>query len=156
IGTRTYSNVTVTTKAKNYIFLLHKTGMLNVKVAELSPEVKAMLGYTNQPPAKGGAAGAWAQRELARSQNPGIKRLAQVFHQGFLPGVPGTSRLDSGMVQAIVALVLCGYFGFCYCGLLICRKTGNEPGLMIWIPILQLLPLLRSAGMPQWWFVAFL
>jgi hypothetical protein len=48
------------------------------------------------------------------------------------------------------------YFFFCYCCLLICRKTGNEPGLLIWIPVLQLIPLLRSAGMSPVWFLAFL
>src|SRR3954453_20007153 len=37
IGTRTYTNVTVTTKARKYIFILHSTGMANIRVADLPP-----------------------------------------------------------------------------------------------------------------------
>jgi hypothetical protein len=158
IGTRTYTNVTVTTKAKSYIFLLHATGMLNVKVADLAPEVREKLGYTNQPPpvSKTRAAGAWAQRELARIQNPQLQRLQELWRANSGQGTPGTPRLNPAVVQGVVALLVCAYLFICYCGLLICRKTGHEPGWLIWVPILQLFPLLRSAGMAQWWFVAFL
>src|SRR5258708_17464029 len=45
IGTRTYKNVTVTTKAKNYVFILHSTGMANVNVTDLTPALREKLGY---------------------------------------------------------------------------------------------------------------
>jgi apolipoprotein N-acyltransferase len=38
---------------------------------------------------------------------------------------------------------------------LICRKAGHPPGALIWVPVLQLFPLLRAAGMSGWWFLAF-
>jgi hypothetical protein len=38
---------------------------------------------------------------------------------------------------------------------LICRKTGNPPGILVWLPVVQLLPLLRAASMSAWWFLAF-
>ena len=45
IGTRTYTNVTVTTKAKSYIFIVHKGGMTSIKTAELSLALRQQLGY---------------------------------------------------------------------------------------------------------------
>ena len=39
---------------------------------------------------------------------------------------------------------------------LICLNAGSKPGLMIWIPVLQIFPLLRAAKMSAWWFVVFL
>ena len=49
IGTRTYNNVTVTTKAKTYVMLMHSEGLANVKVSELSPEMRQTLGYKDLP-----------------------------------------------------------------------------------------------------------
>ena len=46
IGTKTYKNVTVTTKSKDYVFLLHSAGMANIKVSELTPDELEKLGYT--------------------------------------------------------------------------------------------------------------
>src|SRR5258706_13377628 len=46
IGTHTYRNVTVTTKSKNYIFIMHSTGMENIKLADLPPDILAKLGYS--------------------------------------------------------------------------------------------------------------
>jgi uncharacterized membrane protein YhaH (DUF805 family) len=39
--------------------------------------------------------------------------------------------------------------------MLICQKTGNPPGVLVWLPVLQLFPLLRAAGMSGWWFLAY-
>src|SRR5437764_15170904 len=46
IGTHTYRNVTVTTKTKNYIFIMHSTGMENIKLTELPPDILTKLGYS--------------------------------------------------------------------------------------------------------------
>src|SRR5215471_2530409 len=46
IGTKTYKNVTVTTKAHDYIFILHSAGMANIKVSDLTPTLKEKLGYS--------------------------------------------------------------------------------------------------------------
>ena len=54
-----------------------------------------------------------------------------------------------------VALFLL-YLLMCYCSMLICHKSGHPPGVLVWIPILQLIPLLRAAGMSPAWLLAFL
>jgi hypothetical protein len=37
---------------------------------------------------------------------------------------------------------------------LICQKAGQTPGLLVWLPLLKVFPMLRAAGMSPWWFLA--
>ena len=77
IGARTYTNVTVTTKRANYIFIVHAGGMNSIKTAELPLEIRQALGYA--VPAKARAstntAAAWAKREIGRVSLPQVKEL---------------------------------------------------------------------------------
>jgi hypothetical protein len=50
-----------------------------------------------------------------------------------------------------VALLL--YFFFCYCLKCIVEKCGTTPGILVWIPILQIIPLLRAGGVPIWFLI---
>jgi hypothetical protein len=47
------------------------------------------------------------------------------------------------------------YFFTCYCCHLICFKAKSPSSFLVWVPVLQLLPLLRAANMSGWWFLAF-
>jgi len=42
------------------------------------------------------------------------------------------------------------YVFYCYCLKRIVEKCGEEPGVVIWIPILQMIPLFRIAKMNPW------
>src|SRR2546429_8171472 len=78
IGTTTYTNVTVTTKAKKYIFITHSTGMANILVADLPPDVKQSLGYVEiekKQDAKAKAVSAWAHQTFSRFQTPQVMAL---------------------------------------------------------------------------------
>lgn len=55
-----------------------------------------------------------------------------------------------------MVIFLALYLFFCFCCKRICQKAGRGPGALIWIPILQAIPLLRVAGMAAWMFVLFL
>lgn len=63
-----------------------------------------------------------------------------------------------GIIALLVALgvALVVYLFFCYCFKRICEKTGNEPGILVWIPILQIIPMLQVAKMPAWMIILFL
>lgn len=66
---------------------------------------------------------------------------------------------DSGgalfmLISVIIALGVHIFFAFCLKR--ICEKAGSQPGVLIWIPILQLFPLLQAAGMAAWMFILFL
>src|SRR5215471_12446731 len=43
--TATYTNVTVTTKDRSYIFIVHSAGMNSIKIADLPNDVREQLGY---------------------------------------------------------------------------------------------------------------
>jgi hypothetical protein len=62
-------------------------------------------------------------------------------------------QLDPRLVQGALAVLGLLYLFFCYCSMLICKKTGQEPGVLVWIPIIQTFPLLKAAGMSAWWFL---
>lgn len=47
------------------------------------------------------------------------------------------------------------YIFVCYCLKLICEKCGKQPGILIWIPIVQFIPLLEIAGMATWMIILF-
>ena len=55
----------------------------------------------------------------------------------------------------MLLICLSVYLFYCYCCILICRKAGHPPGVLVWLPLLKLLPMLRAAGMSRWWFLAF-
>lgn len=57
--------------------------------------------------------------------------------------ISGAAGIVGGLVGLVVGLV--AYVFFSYCFLLICRKAGKEPGILIWIPILQLIPMFQAA-----------
>ncbi|MGO8677033.1 MAG: protein kinase domain-containing protein [Limisphaerales bacterium] len=56
----------------------------------------------------------------------------------------------------VLVILLALYLFFCSCCKRICQKAGRGPGALIWIPILQAIPLLQVAGMATWMIVLFL
>ena len=59
------------------------------------------------------------------------------------------------VVLLLLAIALVCYLFFCYCAKRICQKAGHEPGVLIWIPIANLVPLLTTAGLPVWMIILF-
>jgi len=160
IGTQAYTNVTVTTKAKNYIFILHAQGMTNIKIADLSPQLLEQLGYVVAKEKQTNTTVAvWANRQMAKIEGPQIKNIQlQLQHllRGNGPyGFPSCPSITPKVVLAALGILLFCYLFFCYCCSLICEKVGAKPGGMIWLPFLQLFPLLRAASMSPWWFFAY-
>jgi len=59
-----------------------------------------------------------------------------------------------GLVFFVIMLVI--YIFGCYVMKRICEKAGGQPGILIWIPILQIIPILKAAGMSLWWIIGLL
>jgi len=161
VGTRTYTNVTVTTKAKTYIFILHAGGMTSIKVAALPPDLQEKLGYASPsaPKPLTNAVALWGKKELAKLNVPDIKSMRKQFEQKWrgqtAARLSALRSISSGLAIAILGVGLLLYLFYCYCLLLICCKAGKPPGLLIWLPLFQLIPLLRAAGMSALWFLAY-
>ena len=66
----------------------------------------------------------------------------------------GIGGLLAGLVGLVVAVGI--YIFVCYCLKIICEKAGHQPGVLIWIPIAQHVPLLTVAKMPIWFIVLLL
>ena len=159
IGTRTYKNVTVTTKAKDYVFILHSAGMASFKIRDLSPEVLKQLGYGARPTTVEKPGGTWMKRansQLAKLQIPQLQQVEQD-----LRGLEARRSAVLAWLTPQRRFMLLGaavllYLFFCYCSGLICQKAGEPAGALIWFPLVQMLPLLRAAKMSGWWLLAFL
>src|SRR4030095_15445441 len=116
-------------------------------------------GYVPEVP-KGQKAANWAKEKMAdlhlgeinaaELQDPNkLKEKAAVVYEK-------ARAVDNKLCGAIMGGVLLVYLFFCYCCLLICQKARHEPGLLIWVPFLQMIPLLRAARMSPWWFLGYL
>lgn len=161
IGTHEYRNVTVTTKSKDYVFILHSAGMTNIKVSELPAEVREKLGYANPETAnvRTNAASVWAKQTFAKLQTPQVKGVEQEVlakwqtqADELRKNLPPITSQELVIAGAVVAAL---YLFWCYCAMLICQKAGQAPGVLVWLPLLQLFPLLRAANMSAWWFFAY-
>src|SRR5882762_470039 len=128
IGTITYTNVTVTTKAKKYIFVLHSTGMANIRVADLPPDIRKALGYTEleqKDKANVAKATAWAREALSRFSTPQVMAMEEQVQKGLRGGssddLSKLLSLNKGALFAILGLSLAIFLFFSYCCMLICK-----------------------------------
>jgi hypothetical protein len=159
-----YTNVTVMTKASNYIFIVHSGGMASVKLAELQPEVRKRLGYADASASQvvTNTAAGRVKQAIAKFDVPRFKEFRKRLEQDWrrqtvakldVMGLMGPKR-NWTVLGIVLLLYVCIYLFYSYCCLLICRKAGHPPGVLIWLPLLKLLPMLRAAGMSCWWLVA--
>jgi len=151
--TGTYENVTVTSKSKDWIFILHAAGMGNIKIADLPEEIQLKLGY-NLPKEKSKPVTVPTMEVLTDIKVPEINQLRSDWHSG------GAEAVFKAFGNPIAVWTLLGimaltYLFFCYCSMMICRKTHTTPGILVWVPVLQIIPLLRAAGMSGVWLLAF-
>ncbi len=67
-------------------------------------------------------------------------------------GTPSSTIPAAAMLVAVLIGLGMYLFG-CYCLKLICEKAGNDPGILIWIPLLQMIPLFTAADLSLVWFI---
>jgi hypothetical protein len=63
--------------------------------------------------------------------------------------------LGLAALGSICLIGLALYLFTCFCLKRICEKSKVEPGILIWIPIAQFIPLLQVAGMAAWMLILF-
>jgi hypothetical protein len=64
--------------------------------------------------------------------------------------------LDTSVKLALFGFMLLFQMYYSLCLYLICRKTGVSYAWLSWLPFINILPLLNSAGKPLWWFFFFI
>ena len=161
IGTASYTNATVTSRGENYVMLIHDGGMASIKVADLPPNLRWRLGY-------GSKGGEPADPRPADSVPPkkiepaAVARAATQDAQKYaLEAQANLTRLQQQAMQQVgpanvrlaLGLLICCYLFYSYCLMLICRKAGGKPGLLVWIPVIQYIPAFLAAGMSWVWCI---
>jgi hypothetical protein len=134
--------------------------MSNIKLTNLPPEVREKLGYRKEEPKPvTNTPTTWAKAEVAKLETSQMKEMRTNLEKRWRgdksTGPELKDLLRSKLFFAAAGVTLLIYLFHCYCFLLICEKAGHRPGPLIWIPLLQLFPLLRAAGMSAWWFLVY-
>jgi hypothetical protein len=144
----TYTNVTVTTKTKTYIFILHQNGMANISIADLSEEAKKELGY-----AVAETKSSSPKLILAKELVPKLQLQMKPFEERLrneIPWLKQPVKIDRNALYIAGGVVFLLYLFFCYCCHLICIKSKKEASVLVWLPVLKWIPLLRAAEMSGW------
>lgn len=150
--TGVYSNVTVTTKSKDYVVIQHATGLTSLKVADLPPEVCRTLGYA--APKESGLGGfTITARAKSLVETIPTKQIEAAWNE-HAPAGMGSLKLNSALIYGVLGGCVVLYLWFCFCGALICQKAGRPAGLLMWLPGLQFIPLFRAAKMSPLWMLA--
>ena len=151
-----YKNVTVTTHARNSIFIMHSMGMATIFLTDLSPEIQQQLGYASSGAKKEESKSSAQMTKLAAAIHlPDMKKFGQPLNKELEAKIRKSFSNPAFVIGFLGGLAFV-YLFVCFCLMLICKKTGNEPGILIWLPVLQIFPMLRAAGMSGAWFLAYL
>lgn len=155
IGGNTFSNVTVVEVTPVSVTIAHSRGLASFNPDKLLRVDKERLGLIEkvaEPPATSGRpkqnlgtnffslSGSNAIRLPTQLESITPERARKFLDE--LPPFRPTMLIGP----------LIAYFFFCLCSLQICRKAGKPSPLLVWIPILQILPLYRAARMRPLWF----
>jgi hypothetical protein len=173
LKTRTdkFTDVTVYNRSKTDIFIRHSQGIASVKFTDLDPETLALLNPSGlsvktaaapKSPAEAGTSKSLfaASEEDAPGSASKVKALEAQLGDQITPSLAKLEALVSApqnrnFLWTVGFALLLVYLFVCFCLKLICEKAGEPPGLLVWLPVLQLFPLLRAARMSGWWFVAW-
>ena len=159
IGDQTYQNVKVTTKGKSFIIIQHAGGITSIKVSDLPAEALEKLGYAPKSPPKKRLKPTAMLASIALPKTEAVikplqTKLSENWNQLVRTSQKYLVKPTRTQLIVGVAALLLSYVWFSYCCLLICQKTGFEPGIWVWLPVIQAFPMLRAACMSPWWLLA--
>jgi hypothetical protein len=143
----TYSNVTIFSKSPTHVSISHAGGMASLKAKSLDTMTQRKLGYIAAEEPKSELPSLAPRAGAADPRIREIQERAQRNVEDFL------QQVDKKTLYEILTLVGILYLFFCYCCAQVCKKTNNRPGLLVWVPGFQMIPLLRAAGMSPWLFI---
>lgn len=147
VDSEVYSNVVVTSRTSTHVYITHSFGMTGLQVNSLEPALLKQLGYDLDKLQASSRKFGFANPIFLPAKAREVKRDFQaIVGDANQPGVPGF----------LMSLVLFGvvlHLFLAYCFQRICLQAGTSPGLIVWIPALQIIPLLRAAKMSPWWWL---
>jgi hypothetical protein len=158
----TYTNVVVTSRTATDIYIRHEGGFGNVKLDDIQDDEALVALGLKAPPVKvevvTNAAGevVSAPTDAAPPAESPAGRYQELLKEKWSEWRRAGPRLEpmAGLIALGIFLVIHLFFSFCL--KLICVKAGSEPGALVWLPLLQIIPALRAAGMSAAWLLAWL
>lgn len=162
VGDLSYTNVTVQTKTKTDVFILHDAGLASIKVSLLDKSTQLQLGYSLEPRSDKSATNeafspkTFAAQKLAVPEVPIHPRVREVWEQSLWEGREALSEVKPLLIQCVLGGLALVYLLFCNCCRLLCRRAGQPANFLVWLPVLKQFPLLKAAGMKGWWFLTHL
>ena len=152
-----YTNVTVTQRTKDWVFILHSQGVCNIKTSDLTPELLLALGYKPTDDGKKSVfSGNKDLAKLAHAKLADVKQFATDWRQNgkerFKEKLDQLKAGDRSVLYTLIAIAGSIHLLASALFWLICRKTHISPGPLVWLPVFQLIPLLRAANMQWFWF----
>lgn len=140
VGRDTFTDVEVYKKTEIDVFIRHSKGLASFKVEDLNEDALIKLGYIEKNELIARAAALPASAADAAQASSLFERLKQ-------------SEFSLKTVLPGLIFAVGGYFYLSFLFWMICIKVGNKPGLPVWLPVLQIVPLLEAAGMSASWFL---
>jgi hypothetical protein len=92
----------------------------------------------------------------SHTRPPPVHHLPRQVSVLRLAGHAPMAAIPVALLLAIAIVALASYIFMCYCLKRICLKAGEDPGVLVWIPIAQMIPLLRIAQFPGFLLLLFL
>jgi len=154
--TETLNNVTLVSRTSTHVFIQHSRGMATLKLADIDAETLHGLGVLSDQ-----ELAAESMRQKTPAKSPAMAALGTVVEsipesiKSKMPVESSLPPINKNVLFIALGVVAAVYLLFCYCAMLICKKAGTEPGLLVWIPLVQVYPLVRAAGMSGWWSLAW-
>jgi hypothetical protein len=156
IGTVVYSNVTVYGQTEKDLYISHSGGLENIKMSTLDAPALRALGLLEEAKeveiAATAASTPWQDELAAKLEGTGVKFSTEAladFKERLKTPIP------QKIIIIVIAVVAFVYLFICYCLKRICQNAGVQPGILIWLPVLQMIPLLRAAQMSPWLLLLF-
>jgi hypothetical protein len=114
-------------------------------------ETLKQLGYEVEPPPA-----PKPQKALVLQKFQVDPRLKEFQEKAVQEITDRFNRVDRRFITGALTGLGLFYLFFCYCSMLICKKVGQQPGILVWLPVIQTFPMLKAAGMSAWWFLLLL
>jgi len=157
IGTDVFTNVTVYQVTETDIFVRHERGFGNAKVSNLDVPTLRLLGIKNAKTEEQEAGGRGRNMATVDKVNASLAAMnLKLPANSAVLGDLSQVKLTPQILAGGLALLVIGYLFSCLVLKKVCVNAGSEPGPLIWLPVLQVFPLLRAARIPAWWFVILL
>ena len=146
LGGVVYSNVVLESTSEKTITFSHSRGMASVNRQKLTLDDRVALGLAKPPPTNS----VTSTNQFGTNAVVGVEQLHKAFDAS---REVQKQLLDAGVsLKAVGAGAIVLYLFFCFCLLMICSKANQPSPLLVFIPLLQILPAYRAAKMSPFWF----